>query len=223
MGGLSPNISPETTAVTSKRIRMVMLYMLTLSMVSLPTSLARHLLVETASNQIGDDYLRRRLPTDPPPIYDYTAPHYDYNNAEGASGKFLFVEDTENISGCEKRTKNKNMKQHSCKAIKITTDNIEDSFKNSAELELFPGSNVILKEKAFTPMTFSTVYMFTVRYKGQGGTGTLNKSKKDGSLQFGDSKPYNMKCENEHTFYSLEKCGSGLCVYEIDLYVKGRT
>ena len=72
-------------------------------------------------------------------------------------------------------------------------------------------------------MTFSTVYMFTVRYKGQGGTGTLNKSKKDGSLQFGDFKPYNMKRENEHTFYSLEKCGSGLCVYEIDLYVKGRT
>ena len=62
---------------------MVMLYMLTLSMVCLPTSLARHLLVETAGNQIGDDYLRRRLPTDPPPIYDYTAPHYDYNNAEG--------------------------------------------------------------------------------------------------------------------------------------------
>ena len=63
---------------------MVMLYMLTLSMVSLPTSLARHLLVETAGNQIGDDYqIRRRLPTDPPPIYDYTAPHYDYNNAEG--------------------------------------------------------------------------------------------------------------------------------------------
>ena len=33
-----------------------MLYMLTLSMVSLPTSLTRHLLVETAGNQIGDDY-----------------------------------------------------------------------------------------------------------------------------------------------------------------------
>ena len=31
------------------------------------------------------------------------------------------------------------------KYFKITTDNIEDSFKNSAELELFPGSNVILK------------------------------------------------------------------------------
>ena len=77
-------------------------------------------------------------------------------------------------------------------------------------------------------MSFSTVYMFSIKYKGSdsvgdGGTGTLNKSKKDGSLQFGDFKPYNMKCENEHTFYSLEKCGSGLCVYEIDLYVKGRT
>ena len=33
-----------------------MLYMLTLFMVSLPTNLARYLLVETAGNQIGDDY-----------------------------------------------------------------------------------------------------------------------------------------------------------------------
>ena len=48
--GLSPYISPETTAVTSKRSRMVMLYMLTLSMVSLPTILARHLLVENLGN-----------------------------------------------------------------------------------------------------------------------------------------------------------------------------
>ena len=44
------------TAVTSKISRMVLLYMLILSMVSLPTSLARHLLVETAGNQRGDDY-----------------------------------------------------------------------------------------------------------------------------------------------------------------------
>ena len=69
-------------------------------------------------------------------------------------------------------------------------------------------------------MSFSTVYMFSIKYKGSdsvgdGGTGTLNKSKKDGSL-FGDFKPYNMKRENEHTFYSLEKCGSGLCVYEVE-------
>ena len=70
-------------------------------------------------------------------------------------------------------------------------------------------------------MGFSTVYMFTVRYKGQGGTGTLNKSKKDGSL-FGDFKPYNMKRENKHTFYSLEKCGSGLCVYEVEMKEPGR-
>ena len=35
---------------------MVLLYMLALSMVSLPTSLARHLLVETVDNQGGDDY-----------------------------------------------------------------------------------------------------------------------------------------------------------------------
>ena len=33
-----------------------MLYMLTLFMVSLPTSLTRYLLVETSGNQIGDDY-----------------------------------------------------------------------------------------------------------------------------------------------------------------------
>ena len=39
-----------------------MLYMLTLSMVSLPTSLARHLLVETSGNQRGDDYSPPVLP-----------------------------------------------------------------------------------------------------------------------------------------------------------------
>ena len=50
------------TAVTSKRSRMVMLYMLILSMVSLPTSLARHLLVETSGNQRGDDYSPPVLP-----------------------------------------------------------------------------------------------------------------------------------------------------------------
>ena len=44
------------TAVTSKMNRMVLLYILILSMVSLPTSLPRHLLVETADNQGGDDY-----------------------------------------------------------------------------------------------------------------------------------------------------------------------
>ena len=41
-----------------------MLYMLALSMVSLPTSLARHLLVETSGNQRGDDYTWKG----PPPI-----------------------------------------------------------------------------------------------------------------------------------------------------------
>ena len=46
------------TAVTSKMNRMVLLYMLILSMVSLPTSLPKHLLVKTA--------------TDPPAINDYT-------------------------------------------------------------------------------------------------------------------------------------------------------
>jgi len=41
-----------------------MLYMLALCMVSLPTSLARHLLVETSGNQRGDDYTWKG----PPPI-----------------------------------------------------------------------------------------------------------------------------------------------------------
>ena len=43
-------------AVTSKMNRMVLLYMLILYMVSLPTSLPKYLLVETAGNQRGDDY-----------------------------------------------------------------------------------------------------------------------------------------------------------------------
>ena len=43
------------TAVTSKMNRMVLLYMLILSMVSLPTILPKHLLVETADKG-GDDY-----------------------------------------------------------------------------------------------------------------------------------------------------------------------
>ena len=46
------------TAVTSKVSRMVLLYTLILCMVSLPTSLPKHLLVKTA--------------TDPPAINDYT-------------------------------------------------------------------------------------------------------------------------------------------------------
>ena len=41
-----------------------MLHMLALCMVSLPTSLARHLLVETSGNQRGDDYTWKG----PPPI-----------------------------------------------------------------------------------------------------------------------------------------------------------
>ena len=43
------------TAVTSQMNRMVLLYTLILSMVSLPTSLPKHLLVETADKG-GDDY-----------------------------------------------------------------------------------------------------------------------------------------------------------------------
>ena len=58
------------TAVTSKRSRMVLLYMLALYMVSLPTSLARHLLVETSGNQRGDDYtdFKPKPEPGPPPI-----------------------------------------------------------------------------------------------------------------------------------------------------------
>ena len=55
------------TVVTSKMNRMVLLYMLALFMVSLPTSLARHLLVETADNQRGDD--SQHMPKPPPPFF----------------------------------------------------------------------------------------------------------------------------------------------------------
>ena len=59
------------TAVTSKMNRMVMLYMLALFMVSLPTSMARHLLVETADNQRGDDsqHMPKPPPWHPPPFF----------------------------------------------------------------------------------------------------------------------------------------------------------
>ena len=68
------------TAVTSKMSRMVMLYMLILSMVSLPTSLARLLLVETAGNQGGDDY-HWSPPRLPPPSggSDYQEPKPELN------------------------------------------------------------------------------------------------------------------------------------------------
>ena len=48
---------------------MVLLYTLILCMVSLPTSLPRHLLVETADKG-GDDY-QGLPPPRPPPFYDY--------------------------------------------------------------------------------------------------------------------------------------------------------
>ena len=49
-----------------------MLHMLALCMVSLPTSLARHLLVETSGNQRGDDYTWKG----PPPI----SPNYSISS-----------------------------------------------------------------------------------------------------------------------------------------------
>merc|ERR1711936_276406 len=55
----------------SKMNRMVLLFMLILSMVSLPTSLPKHLLVETADKG-GDDYSR------PSPIPSFFPPH-DYS------------------------------------------------------------------------------------------------------------------------------------------------
>ena len=66
------------TTVTSKMNRMVLLYMLALFMVSLPTSLAKHFLVETADNQRGDDYHRSppRLP--PSGGSDYRRPKKNY-------------------------------------------------------------------------------------------------------------------------------------------------
>ena len=50
------------TAATSKMSRMVLLYMLTLSMVSLPTSLAKNIPVKAVGNQRGNDYSSPRLP-----------------------------------------------------------------------------------------------------------------------------------------------------------------
>merc|ERR550517_811656 len=49
---------------------MVLLYTLILCMVSLPTSLPRHLLVETADKG-GDDYTNHVGFPRPPPFYDY--------------------------------------------------------------------------------------------------------------------------------------------------------
>ena len=66
------------TAVTSKMNRMVLLYMLILSMVSLPTSLPKHLLVETADKG-GDDYS--------PPFF----PPYDYGMEKQNKGKLFMI------------------------------------------------------------------------------------------------------------------------------------
>merc|ERR1711936_79422 len=58
-----------------KMNRMVLLYTLILSMVSLPTSLPKHLLVETADKG-GDDY------SEPPRI-----PPYDYSMGQNNKGQ----------------------------------------------------------------------------------------------------------------------------------------
>ena len=67
------------TAVTSNMSRMALLYMLILSMVSLPTSLPKHLLVETADKG-GDDY------SEPPRI-----PPYDYSMGQQNEGKLFMI------------------------------------------------------------------------------------------------------------------------------------
>ena len=66
------------TVVTSKMNRMVLLYMLALFMVSLPTSLAKHFLVETADNQRGDDYHRSHPRLPPSGGSDYRRPKKNY-------------------------------------------------------------------------------------------------------------------------------------------------
>jgi len=65
------------TAVTSKMNRMVLLYMLILSMVSLPTSLPKHLLVETADNQGGDDYEEPKPEISPDFMGHFTIDQFD--------------------------------------------------------------------------------------------------------------------------------------------------
>ena len=65
------------TAVTSQMNRMVLLCMLILSMVSLPTSLPKHLLVETADNQGGDDYEEPKPEISPDFMGHFTIDQFD--------------------------------------------------------------------------------------------------------------------------------------------------
>ena len=75
------------TAVTSKMNRMVLLYTLILSMISLPTSLARHLLVETADKG-GDDYQDGGWVAGNPPTSSpwHGSPRRDYGGPWGPGG-----------------------------------------------------------------------------------------------------------------------------------------
>merc|ERR1712105_199793 len=67
----------------SKMNRMVLLFMLILSMVSLPTSLPKHLLVETPDKG-GDDYSRPSpRPPRPPPFF----PSRDYSMGQQDEGQ----------------------------------------------------------------------------------------------------------------------------------------
>ena len=85
------------TAVTSKMNRMVLLYMLILSMVSLPTSLARHLLVETADNQGGDDYEEPKPEISPDFMGHFTIDQFDKGELS-ISSQYSVTVDSRDIS-----------------------------------------------------------------------------------------------------------------------------
>merc|ERR1711936_309967 len=98
--GLTPYISPVMTVVTSKMNRMVLLYMLALFMVSLPTSLAKHLLVETADNQGGDDYEEPKPEISPDFMGHFTIDQFDKGSETYNKIKELEKEGEDYCWGC---------------------------------------------------------------------------------------------------------------------------
>ena len=74
-----------------------MLYMLILSMVSLPTSLARHLLVETADNQGGDDYEEPKPEISPDFMGHFTIDQFDKGELS-ISSQYSVTVDSRDIS-----------------------------------------------------------------------------------------------------------------------------
>ena len=85
------------TAVTSKMNRMVLLYTLILCMVSLPTSLPRHLLVETADNQGGDDYEEPKPEISPDFMGHFTIDQFDKGELS-ISSQYSVTVDSRDIS-----------------------------------------------------------------------------------------------------------------------------